>query len=167
MDAEENKADEIVSVGASEVVAVDSEVVAVDVKEVVDADGHSRKVVTTTKRVTTTKHADAADAASAPAPSVKKAAGPLAAYEAWVNSHASLARNVETMLYIAPQLVPVRSLTGEEGVCERMLTGAAAAADRNAWSRRKWPLRRATRSSACCTCTTTTSCTRRRPWRSR
>lgn len=110
MDPEENKASEIVSVGATEVVDVDSEVVKVDVKEAVDADGHKRKVITTTKRVTTTNH----EAAAPPAPPVTKtkvATGPLAylaAYEGWVQDHTSLARNVETMLYIAPQLVPVR-----------------------------------------------------------
>ena len=40
--------------------------------------------------------------------SVYKAASLLAAYETWVGSHTGLARNVETALYVVPQLVPVR-----------------------------------------------------------
>lgn len=50
--------------------------------------------------------------AATPAPAATKttaAAGPLGAYERWFNVHTGIARNMETMLYIAPQLVPVRS----------------------------------------------------------
>lgn len=35
-----------------------------------------------------------------------KFASMFTAYEAWVRSHTGLARNVETTLYVAPQLVP-------------------------------------------------------------
>ncbi|KAE9053482.1 hypothetical protein PF010_g32890, partial [Phytophthora fragariae] len=37
----------------------------------------------------------------------------LGAYEAWVGSHSGLARNVETTLYVAPQLVPKRVMEPE------------------------------------------------------
>lgn len=47
-------------------------------------------------------------AAAPTAPATKTAAGPLGAYERWFNAHSGVARNMETMLYIAPQLVPVR-----------------------------------------------------------
>lgn len=53
-----------------------------------------------------------------PAPLVEKAAvatvhkstALFAQYENWVTAHTGIARNLETMLYIAPQLVPVRLL---------------------------------------------------------
>ncbi|KAE9181587.1 hypothetical protein PF004_g24498 [Phytophthora fragariae] len=37
----------------------------------------------------------------------------LGAYEAWAGSHSGLARNVETTLYVAPQLVPKRVMEPE------------------------------------------------------
>ncbi|KAE8974441.1 hypothetical protein PR001_g25992 [Phytophthora rubi] len=37
----------------------------------------------------------------------------LGAYEAWVGSHSGLAPNVETTLYVAPQLVPKRVMEPE------------------------------------------------------
>lgn len=46
--------------------------------------------------------------------SVKTSSAYLAQYEEWVNAHTGIARNLETMLYIAPQLVPVR-----HGMCMR------------------------------------------------
>ncbi|KAL7998919.1 putative peroxisome membrane protein, Pex16 [Plasmopara halstedii] len=52
---------------------------------------------TIVKKITTTVHRVSFS---------RKLASLLAAYEAWVGSHASLARNVETTLYVAPQLVP-------------------------------------------------------------
>ncbi|TDH66687.1 hypothetical protein CCR75_001581 [Bremia lactucae] len=42
-----------------------------------------------------------------------KPASLLAAYEAWVGTHANLARNVETSLYVAPQLVPKQVMEPE------------------------------------------------------
>ncbi|KAG7388778.1 hypothetical protein PHYPSEUDO_011797 [Phytophthora pseudosyringae] len=42
-----------------------------------------------------------------------KTATLLSAYEAWVGSHSGLARNVETTLYVAPQLVPKRVMEPE------------------------------------------------------
>ncbi|KAE9263164.1 hypothetical protein PF008_g32430, partial [Phytophthora fragariae] len=38
----------------------------------------------------------------------------LGAYEAWVGSHSGLARNVETTLYVAPQLVPRRKESADK-----------------------------------------------------
>ncbi|CAI5737376.1 unnamed protein product [Hyaloperonospora brassicae] len=49
---------------------------------------------------------------SAPA-AVYNAASLLAAYETWVGSHTGLARNVETALYVVPQLVPKRAMEPE------------------------------------------------------
>lgn len=56
--------------------------------------------------------------APATAPKAVTAAGPLGAYERWFNAHTGVARNMETMLYIAPQLVPVRSkeLSGDRSI---------------------------------------------------
>lgn len=100
MDAEENK----------------SEVLSVDVREVTDAEGHTKRVTTTTKRVTTSREAgDAAPAASEPSASPAPVSGPLGGYEAWVRGHSSLARNLETMFFILPQLVPVRGPATIEG----------------------------------------------------
>lgn len=42
--------------------------------------------------------------------SVHKSTALFAQYENWVTAHTGIARNLETMLYIAPQLVPVRYL---------------------------------------------------------
>ncbi|KAE9095806.1 hypothetical protein PF010_g16573 [Phytophthora fragariae] len=50
----------------------------------------------------------------------------LGAYEAWVGSHSGLARNVETTLYVAPQLVP-RRVMAESGHAVRLLAGGSAA----------------------------------------
>ncbi|KAE9289769.1 hypothetical protein PF008_g25809 [Phytophthora fragariae] len=44
----------------------------------------------------------------------------LGADEAWVGSHSGLARNVETALYVAPQLVP-RRVMAESGHAVRLL----------------------------------------------
>lgn len=40
--------------------------------------------------------------------SAHKSSALFAQYENWVTAHTGIARNLETMLYIAPQLVPVR-----------------------------------------------------------
>lgn len=44
---------------------------------------------------------------------VSRATKLLGTYDAWVESHAGLARNVETTLYVAPQLVPKRVMEPE------------------------------------------------------
>ncbi|KAG6611957.1 Peroxisomal membrane protein PEX16 [Phytophthora cinnamomi] len=44
---------------------------------------------------------------------LSKTSSLLGAYEAWVGSHSGLARNVETTLYVAPQLVPKRVMEPE------------------------------------------------------
>ncbi|KAK1945626.1 Peroxisome biogenesis protein 16 [Phytophthora citrophthora] len=69
----------------------------------VNGDSETTRTVT---RTTTTSHvvSPSTDA---------KTASLLASYEAWVGSHSGLARNVETTLYVAPQLVPKRVLEPE------------------------------------------------------
>lgn len=106
----------------------DSEVVDVSVREVEGPDGRETKVVTTTKRTITTRtvqgeaesgheevevESKTTATATATTTVTETKSSPLAylaAYEEWVKDHTSLARNIETLMYIAPQLVPVRLL---------------------------------------------------------
>ncbi|POM72740.1 Peroxisomal membrane protein PEX16 [Phytophthora palmivora] len=73
----------------------------------VTTDGNSK----TTKTVTTTTTHIVSPSSESSA--ISKTASLLAAYEAWVGSHTGLARNVETTLYVAPQLVPKRVMEPE------------------------------------------------------
>lgn len=70
-----------------------------------DGDSKNTKAATTT---TTTRVVSPSSDSAPEASSASKPASLLAAYETWVGSHTGLARNVETTLYVAPQLVPVR-----------------------------------------------------------
>uniref|UniRef100_A0AAV1TPD4 Peroxisomal membrane protein PEX16 n=1 Tax=Peronospora matthiolae TaxID=2874970 RepID=A0AAV1TPD4_9STRA len=64
------------------------------------------------KEMVTTTHMskERYDSASS---SIDKAASLFAAYETWVGSHTGLARNVETALYVVPQLIPKRAMEPE------------------------------------------------------
>jgi hypothetical protein len=89
------------------------------------ADGDTNTVTRVTKTTTTTTRvAPPAPETSADGPSASmasKTVSLLAAYEAWVGSHSGLARNVETTLYVAPQLVPVRALVENDAFSTAML----------------------------------------------
>ncbi|KAH7484319.1 Peroxisomal membrane protein PEX16 [Phytophthora ramorum] len=77
-----------------------------------DGDSKTTTTVTHTKTSSTGEVAPSTDA-SASAPTISKTASLLGAYESWVGSHTGLARNVETTLYVAPQLVPKRVMEPE------------------------------------------------------
>ncbi|KAG2925670.1 hypothetical protein PC110_g243 [Phytophthora cactorum] len=72
----------------------------------VPVDGDSNPTKTVTRTTTTTTRVVSPSA-------VSKTASLLASYETWVGSHSGLARNVETTLYVAPQLVPKRLMEPE------------------------------------------------------
>ncbi|ETL91712.1 hypothetical protein, variant 1 [Phytophthora nicotianae] len=72
----------------------------------VAVDDDSKTTTTVTRTMTTTTRV-------VPPSAVSKTASLLASYEAWVGSHAGLARNVETTMYVAPQLVPKRLVEPE------------------------------------------------------
>ncbi|KAG3164401.1 hypothetical protein PI124_g11195 [Phytophthora idaei] len=72
----------------------------------VPVDGDSNPTKTVTQTTTTTTRVVSPSA-------VSKTASLLASYETWVGSHSGLARNVETTLYVAPQLVPKRLMEPE------------------------------------------------------
>ncbi|EEY61070.1 uncharacterized protein PITG_01313 [Phytophthora infestans T30-4] len=72
-------------------------------------DGDAKTTKTATRTTTTSTRVVAPSSVSA----ASEMASFLAAYEAWVGSHSGLARNVETTLYVAPQLVPKRLMEPE------------------------------------------------------
>ncbi|OWZ23101.1 hypothetical protein PHMEG_0002057 [Phytophthora megakarya] len=78
----------------------------VETQVATDGDSKITKTVTTT---TTSRVVSPSEASG----TISKTASLLAAYEAWVGSNTGLARNVETTLYVAPQLVPKRVMEPE------------------------------------------------------
>ncbi|RLN76865.1 hypothetical protein BBJ28_00001622 [Nothophytophthora sp. Chile5] len=81
------------------------------------ADGGAKTTTTTTTITTRRTHVET-DAAAATelastSPSTLIATSLIGKYDEWVTGHTGLARNVETMLYVAPQLVPKRVMEPE------------------------------------------------------
>lgn len=60
----------------------------------------------TTKKTSVTVVTTTTTASSSSSASASSASG----YEQWVKAHSGLARNIETMFFIAPQFVPVRGV---------------------------------------------------------
>ncbi|KAE9114315.1 hypothetical protein PF005_g8822 [Phytophthora fragariae] len=76
-------------------------------------DSETTKTVTRTMRTTTRVVSPSLEAPASSASMLSKTSSLLGAYEAWVGSHSGLARNVETTLYVALQLVPKRVMEPE------------------------------------------------------
>ncbi|KAE9343838.1 hypothetical protein PF008_g9500 [Phytophthora fragariae] len=76
-------------------------------------DSETTKTVTRTTRTTTRVVSPSLEAPASSASMLSKTSSLLGAYEAWVGSHSGLARNVETTLYVALQLVPKRVMEPE------------------------------------------------------
>ncbi|RLN44457.1 hypothetical protein BBJ28_00005937 [Nothophytophthora sp. Chile5] len=81
------------------------------------ADGGT-KTTTTTTTTTTRRTLVETDAAAATEPASSSPSSVISTslvgkYDEWVTGHTGLARNVETMLYVAPQLVPKRVMEPE------------------------------------------------------
>ncbi|EGZ17126.1 hypothetical protein PHYSODRAFT_500326 [Phytophthora sojae] len=93
--------------------ADESKMTTVETDVTTEGDSQTTKTVARTT-TTTTRVVSPSPEAPASSDSVLAKTSPLlAAYEAWVGSHTGLARNVETTLYVAPQLVPKRVMEPE------------------------------------------------------